>query len=74
MRRMGSCVCATSGIAAAPPSAAMKIAPLHSITSSARASKEDGMVEAERLRGLEVDRRARTLLALDREVGGVRRP
>ena len=41
--------------AAAPPSSVMNSRRSHSITSSARASNVGGTVEAERLRGLEVD-------------------
>ena len=44
---------------------------LHSITSSARASSVGGMVEAERLGGLEVDDQLDLGGLLDRQVGGL---
>ena len=46
-----------------------ELAPLHSITSSARASSVGGTVEAERLGGLEVDDQLELGGLLDRQVG-----
>ena len=44
----------------------------HSITSSARASSDGGIVEPERLGGLEVDDQIEFGRLLDRKVGGFR--
>ena len=48
-----------------------ELAPLHSITSSARASSDGRHVEAERLRGLEVDGHFELGRRLHRQVGGL---
>ena len=48
-----------------------ELAPLHSITSSARASSDGGMVEAERLGGLEVDDQLELGRLHHRQVGGL---
>ena len=47
----------------------MKSASLHSITSSARASRVSGTVDAERLRGLEVDDQLVLGWLLHRKIG-----
>ena len=49
----------------------MNCARVHSITSSARTSSAGGTVEAERLRGLEVDDRFVLGRRLHRKVGGL---
>ena len=48
------------------------ITPFHSITSSARASSVGGIVEAERLGGLEIDDEIEFGRLLDRDIGGLR--
>ena len=48
-----------------------ELAPSHSITSSARASSDGGTVEAERLRGLEIDHQLVLGRRLHRQVGGL---
>ena len=67
--RSGCCARAASGHAAAPPSSVMNSRRSHSITSSARASSDRRHVEAERLRGLEVDDQLELGRLHDRQVG-----
>ena len=47
-----------------------ELAASHSITSSARASRVGGDIEAERLRGLEVDHELEFRRLQDRQIGG----
>ena len=64
------CARAASGHAAAPPSSVMNLRRRHhSITSSARASSVGGMVEAERLGGLEVDHQLELGWLQNRKIG-----
>ena len=62
----------TSGTAAVPPSSDMNVTPLHSITSSARASSVGGIVEAKRLGGRQIDDEVELGRLLDRNVGRFR--
>ena len=67
--RSGCCARATSGDdTTAPPRSAMN-PPLHSITSSARASSNGRNFEAERFCGLEVDHQLVLGRSLHRQVG-----
>ena len=71
MRRMRSACCARAASGQRRRAAEQRdeLAPPHSITSSARASSVGGTVEAERLRGLEIDDQLVLGRRLHRQVG-----